>query len=481
MENLQHSNLPIQEQVFSSDYSLSFSYFPEDVLLCILSFLSPSDVSAFACTSKRFVTLCRSDSKLWYAMCDRRWGCKTQIRKWGGGKIAYKQLYRTLDEWENLMGFWRRSGQGSLPGGVTSPPPPPLVFFEWGPSFVTGSKVSPSKSGTYQVIKAPFLWMSLSAHGEVVNYLDPDCRIDLSGDFVNSDQLEFFDADLVPVSVSFMGKSHLVVEETRSFGFSCSPEQRRAGFQRSSSSASLRGEDGGIGEDVIGVESGSPGSLPDRLMSEIYQHFANRTSPGSERASRRQRKREKERQWSRKWELEHYVKIENCSPTPSRPLQGLWKGICEGMNLDFYLVAYDDIGGIACRRVGDSYKPFSGYSPVFWTSDSTFLESPFSREEVYLYESRIHLQPLEAANCIDGGSALTENEEVSGILYINSSYDLVIPDLAGTANPWHVEGRIWQYRNGTFGFGFLRDNFIIDLKHIAQNGCLLDTSVLYSD
>ena len=75
-----------------------------------------------------------------------------------------------------------------------------------------------------------------------------------------------------------------------------------------------------------------------------------------------------------------------------------------------------------------------------------------------------------------------ENEAVSRILYINSSYDLVIPNLAGaSADPRHVEGRIWQYRNGAFGFGFLRNNYIIDLKHIAQNGCILDAMELCVD
>ena len=142
-------------------------------------------------------------------------------------------------------------------------------------------------------------------------------------------------------------------------------------------------------------------------------------------------------------------------------------------------MAYDDIGGIACRKVGDSSHLFSDYSPVFWTSNTTFIESPFSPEEEYIYDSRIHLWPPAAA---DSGLHWVENEAVSCILYINSSYDLVIPNLDGaSADPRHVEGRIWQYQNGTFGFGFLRNNYIIDLKHIAQNGCILDTVELCVD
>lgn len=142
------------------------------------------------------------------------------------------------------------------------------------------------------------------------------------------------------------------------------------------------------------------------------------------------------------------------------------------MNLAFYLVAYDDIGGLACRRVWNPPERFANYAPVFWTSNATSIESPFSSEEEYLYDSRIHLRP---DNEFHEQFPLTENEEVvHRILPISSSYDLVIPDLAGTINPRSAEGRIWQYRNGTFGFGFFRDNFITDMKHIAYDNCILD-------
>lgn len=315
--------------------SISFIDFPEDVQLCILSFLTPDDVASFACTSKRCVSLCRDDGKLWFAMCDKRWGSMTQIRKWGKGRISYRLLYKTLNKWENLIGFWRRSGSGT--DGTSSPP---LVFFEWGSSFLTGSRVLPSTNGTYDVIKAPFLWMSLSQEGQVVNFLDPDGRSDILADFSSSGINEYSENDLVPVNVSFMGKSHFVVEEDLSFTYSNTPEQKKTAIRRSSSTVSLCGDDGGVGEDVIGSEIGSPESLPDRLMSEIYQYFANRTSPVGDRASRRQRRKEKERQSRRKRDSEHFVKVANCSPTPSRPLQGLWKVL---LNCFFVFYAY-----IAC-------------------------------------------------------------------------------------------------------------------------------------
>ncbi|KAJ4961615.1 hypothetical protein NE237_021525 [Protea cynaroides] len=473
----------------SSSAQFTFADFPEDVQLCILSFLTLSEISSFACTSKRFLFLCRSDGMLWFSMCDRRWGSKTHIRKWGNGRIGFKLLYKTLCQWENLIGFWRRIGQASSIGVST----PPLVFFEWGPSFVTGYKVSPSKTGTYQVVKTPFLWMALSPSGQPLIFLDRECRFESSGDFVRAAQSGIPDADLIHVHVGFIGKDHFVLEENLGF-VSEESLPRNIGYWRistantSSTMCGPGGDDlGGIADDVNmnGSESTSLSHSPmsasppdDRLMSEIYQFFANRTSPGSgDRSSRRQRRRDKERQGRRKWEPEHFMKIVNCTPTPLRPLQGLWKGFCDDLSLEFYLVAYDDIGGITCRKIGYASEPFSGYSPVFWTSNMTFINSPFSTEEEELFDGRVHLRPPDAANDIDGYSTLMENDVVSRILSINSSYDLVIPDLTGSsANARHVEGRVWQYTNGTFGFGFLRNNFIIDLKHIALDGCLLDTA-----
>jgi hypothetical protein len=107
----------------------------------------------------------------------------------------------------------------------------------------------------------------------------------------------------VPANLSFMGKTHLVVEENTSSASWSPQEQKKNGVWRSSSSANLWGGDDEV-EDVIGAESGSPGSLLDQLMSEIYQNLANRTNPnGGDK--RRQRRRENERQGRRRWEPEH--------------------------------------------------------------------------------------------------------------------------------------------------------------------------------
>ncbi|KAG6515096.1 F-box protein At3g12350-like [Zingiber officinale] len=438
----------------NSTLAMSFSDFPEDVQINILSFLSPSEVSAFACTSRRFAALCGAaapNSPLWLAICERRWGFRTRPRSWVSSSASFARLYKALDRWEHLIGFWRRIGHGG-------PGTPHLVFFEWGPSYIAGSRVSPAPDaagGGYGVLKVPFLWLGLSQHGELVSFLHPGGRLDSSADLLgsvsdsSSSSSGVVDPDLVPVSVSFMGCSHFVVEENRSYY------------------ADAREVDSiGVLEEI---ETSSP---PDRLMSEIYQYFAIRTSPGGDKAMRRPRKKERERFGGRHlWEAEHFVKINNYYPTPERPLQGLWKGFSEDMILEFYLFSYDDIGGITCRRVGEAGEQFSGYSPVFWTSNTTFLESPFSSDEQDLYANREHICPVNA----DGRKSSDSSGVVSRILCINSSYDLVIPGLsASSGDPRNVEGRIWEYDDGTFGFGFLRNNYIIDLKHIAVNEFLLD-------
>ncbi|XP_012446117.1 F-box protein At3g12350 isoform X1 [Gossypium raimondii] len=441
--------------------SFSFSDFPEDVQLCILSFLSLPDIANFACTSKRSVSLCCNDTKLWFTLCQRRWGPKTQINKWGGGQITYKLLYKTLTQWENLIGFWRHCGRAGLSGQC-----PRLIIFEWGPSFVFGSRVCPSKNGTYHVTKSPFLWMGISPDGQIVYFLDLEGQTEIpSGDFGSWLEFVCMDQNLVPANVNFMGKDHFVVEENSNFWHS---SKSKDVLRRISSSKNLIEDSDGV------IESGIAGSLPDRFVSEMYTHFANRTSPGGggDRAWRRQRKKEKERQGRRKWEPEHFLKVIDCSPTPDKPLQGLWKGISGDMNLNFYLVKYDEIGGIICQRIGDFS---SSYTLVFWTSEPMSMQSPFSLEEERIYDDRIHFQPIAAEDQIHSQPAMTGIEMVSHILHINSSCNLMLPSLIGSAGLQHGEGRIWQYMNGTFGFGFLRDHFIIDLKHIIQEGRLLDS------
>ncbi|PHT51019.1 hypothetical protein CQW23_10766 [Capsicum baccatum] len=420
--------------------SLSFTDLPEDAQRCIVSFLTPSDISNFASTAKRFVSLCRDDPRLWFNMCDRKWGSKTQIDKWGNGKISYKLLYNTLLEYEDLIGFWCRNGAES---------DSPLIFFEWGPFYVAGSRVKPARTGTYEVIKLPFLWMGITPKGEIVNYLNP---VELSETVMNSDDLGFGVSELVPVNVKFIRKTHVVVKENgNEFGY----------LGNVSNSGNMREEEY---EDLCV----SAGSSPDRLMFEIYQYFAKKTGPGGNGSARRQRGREGERQRRRLWYPESYVKIANCSPTPARPLQGLWKGLCNDMILEFFLVSYDEIGGVACRRLVDLCFPFSTYVPVVWISNTVSIQSPLSSEEKIIYESRMHIEPLTETDEPCEILPCSDKREISCMLCLNSSYGSV------AVHPRQAEGRIWQYENGTFGFGFLRDNYIIDLRCIAQNGQVLE-------
>ncbi|MQM05386.1 hypothetical protein Taro_038196 [Colocasia esculenta] len=427
---------------------MSFSGFPEDVQLTILSFLRPPEIAAFACTSRHSAFLC-GQARLWFAMCDRRWGAKTVVQSWAPGRSAgppFSRLYRVLSQWENLIGFWRRLGRGGAGA-------PSLVFFEWGASSITGSVVSPSpEAGSYGVLKVPFLWLSLSPRGEPVGFLHPARRFDSNGYL---EQLVSgsgnLDLDLIPVTIAFMGEDRFVVEEDKSFY------------------ADVRGGGGDLGSSDAPKSAGET-SPAERHMLEMYQYFANGLIPiGDEPFIRKQRwKWERDGFGRKRWQAEQFMRIADCYPTPSRPLQGLWKGIGENMRLAFYLVTYDNMGGVACRRVGDASEPFSSYSPVFWTSSTEFLRRPFSIEEENIYDSREHIGPITSH-----GTGI--ERAVCRVLCINSSYDLVIPDSSGSyTNSQNVEGRIWVYDTGTFGFGFLRNDYIVDLQNIVRNGCLLD-------
>ncbi|CAM0949781.1 unnamed protein product [Alopecurus aequalis] len=286
---------------------------------------------------------------------------------------------------------------------------PSLAAFEWAPSAtLAASLLTPSKDGL-AVSKSPFVTLSIAESGDTVAAL---------GD--------------VPVCVNFVGDNHIVVEAASASG----------------------------GDEQEGMEGGSP-------PEEMYMHFANRRSPG---AGRRRRERLGRRKGGR-MEAEHFVRIPDAEPTKARPLQGLWKGICENRTLEFYLVTYDDIGGVTCRRVSETKGHNSVHSPLFWTTDATFLEPPFSEQELDRYSCCEHIR------VVTSGHTETQSKGVSRIMCINSSYDLVDPDLSALfEDTRNLEGRIWLYEDGTFGFGFTGSNSIIDLRHVSLDGCIVDTS-----
>ncbi|KAJ1265516.1 hypothetical protein BS78_08G081900 [Paspalum vaginatum] len=295
-----------------------------------------------------------------------------------------------------------------LPSASQSQPSPSLAAFEWAPrATLAASLLAPSAHGGVGVSKCPFVTLAIDESGDTVA---------AAGD--------------LPVCVNFVGSNHIVVE-------------------------AAAGED-----EEVEMVSGSP-------PEEMYAHFANRRSPG---AGRRRRGGKQGRRGGG-MEAQHFVRIANAEPTKARPLQGLWKGICEDRTLEFYLVTYDDIGGVTCRRFSDTRSQNSCYSPVFWTTDTTFLEPPFSEEELDNYSNRDHIRGVPSDH------AGTDNRIISRILCINASYDVVDPHLSTPLeNGRNLEGRIWLYEDGTFGFGFVGSHSIIDLRHVSSAGCILDTS-----
>ncbi|KAI4389493.1 hypothetical protein MLD38_001715 [Melastoma candidum] len=410
---------------------LSFPDFPDDVQLSILSFLPPSQLAIFCCTSKRFYSLYSSpDSPLWSSLCRRRFSPITRLDGWGRGRIPSKHLYSALSDLDSLTGFWRPCGNGD---GLVDAHVPSLLLVEWGPSFLLGSRVYPSREGSYDVVKSPFLWMFLSERGRRL------CFVDTKGRGLDSEKalVDLVDGEsgLVAVNVSSLGCKHLLVEDSEE------PGRRSDGISSSGSSSggSFVGDDGeeGSGDDVAEAMAG----LPDSYTKEMYQHFANRMSPGSRGVWRRQRRRERERKKKRFDEL-HFVRVGNCSPTVSRPLQGLWKGIGSNLKLGFYLVTYDDFRGIKCQKVGESNSSSPGFTPVLWMAAPTSQELKFSSEEVQFSDSWTSLPLLMSSN--------------------------------NRQNHPLVENEIWQYMDGMLRFGFLTDSLIIDLKHVTEDGSLLD-------
>lgn len=81
------------------------------------------------------------------------------------------------------------------------------------------------------MVKSPFVWLGISPDGEMVSYRQPE---------ENLESEVGPGSDLVPVSVSFVGPNHLVVEPNGGF----------------------RSGDEDI-EVAVGIESGSP---PDRVL-----------------------------------------------------------------------------------------------------------------------------------------------------------------------------------------------------------------------
>ncbi|XP_057832252.2 F-box protein At3g12350 isoform X2 [Cryptomeria japonica] len=500
-QELQDSFKEVSQDKSFENHCMALSDLAEDVVVRILSFLSPAEIAACCCLSRRFHGLCTDDRKVWMAMCEKRWGAKTDVKKWGNVKISYMVLYQVLDKWDNLVGFWRGVGRGGHG---------PLVTFDWGHNCLIGTRIIPVRPGSYEVRKVPFLWLGVSSHGKGLCFIDPDWILDsamgkicgteghginggsaslavldggldprmgggvgarrIRNPFENWDAVEEEVPDgLLPVKVDFVGKCHIAVEENGDANHNWS---RNCQLGRSSSCWDLSKKKS---KELL-EDGDSYGSLPDRLQAEIYQYFATKVSLGGDRSARKQRRKEKEKasHGRRKWETEHFVKVVNCHPTPARPLQGLWKGISDSTGLEFILVSYNECGGIVCKRVGGYLQNISGYDSVFWTADSTSSAGlNFSSKEEELYNCRTHIRPMNDIKTDINNCTQYDEVEVTRVLFINS-------DSAGFRHGISVsavsnkEGRLWQYANGKFGFGFLYSNSIIDFMHIGSSSHLLD-------
>ncbi|KAM7278991.1 hypothetical protein ACFE04_006125 [Oxalis oulophora] len=268
----------------SSTSSLSFFEFPEDVQVNILSFLSPNDIFNFALTSKQFIPLSKNDTKLWFTLCHRRWGSNTHISKWVVGSITYKHLYKTLHQYDNLIGLWRRCGGTGTLSPSSSSSSQLVVSFQWGPSFLTGTWVNNNNSIS-SIKPAPFFFLGISSNGQVSKFVDLNGHTNQLGEFLDFSQLGVFENDLVSVNVNFIQSNYLLVEENRN------------------RTSSLSG-----GEENEDCVVGSPtDTLPDQFVSDMYVQIANKTSPGADK--RRHRRKEKERQGRKKWETEHFIKL----------------------------------------------------------------------------------------------------------------------------------------------------------------------------
>ncbi|CAM6117086.1 unnamed protein product [Calypogeia fissa] len=486
----------------------------DDSLSTVLSFLSPQDIVKCSAVCRYLKAFCKDDKKIWLPMCERRWGTKTSVQNWGRRNVAFKVLYSVLTTLENLVGFWRGVDHGASGS---------LVVFEWGSHYVSGFRVSPSRPSSYAVCKVPFVWIGVSEMGRPVCFFDPDqsatrfrCTSGTStctpssssrgpppmkenssksgrkNPFVElGPELDLEQqsppSGLVIVDLHFVGKFHIVMEELQQPQFVGNRSLAEAavvasfgscGNLAAAAAAASAGSSPSPDSDKYGYGQSPPGSF----QYEMFQFIASKvTSQGGERASRRQRRRERERafiQGRRTCEPEHFVKVREIGPTKERPLQGLWKGICDSEGLDFLMLLYDDQGGIVCRRVGECLGTAHSGS-VFWTAKSgRTIMAPLPAFEEDMYNVRQRIWPKFYPD-MGGQQEVTRrihdelDEEVVGMLCTNRILGLDFGQNPERDN--EVEGRVWQYASGRFGFGFLPNNFIIDFRPICSpSGVLLD-------
>lgn len=75
----------------------------DDLLGNILSRLPHKSIESAACTCQRLSGIVRDDERTWLPACKLRWSDKTDVRKWAGGRVAYRPLYHVLRQCEKLV------------------------------------------------------------------------------------------------------------------------------------------------------------------------------------------------------------------------------------------------------------------------------------------------------------------------------------------------------------------------------------------
>ncbi|ONK59806.1 uncharacterized protein A4U43_C08F10900 [Asparagus officinalis] len=125
----------------------SFSDFPDDVQLAVLSLLhtrTRSEPDRGSPPSPAFPPFLRPLQPqipnlllLYLSMCRRRWGSKNPNSRLD---LRLPSLYRTLDRWAPLIGFWRPDWElQEHPGAAARP-------LRMGPSSINASRFPPRAS-----------------------------------------------------------------------------------------------------------------------------------------------------------------------------------------------------------------------------------------------------------------------------------------------------------------------------------------------
>lgn len=502
----------------------------DDALSYVLSFLSPVDIASCSRVSQRLRRLCRDEDKIWYPMCERRFGGVTNVHEWWGrGRISYKVVHSVLSHFGNLVGFWRGVGNGCHGS---------LVVFEWHSFKIVGYRVVPARLGSYKVRKVPFMeigWIGVSHKEMPACLLDPDWAqlvpeiLGVDGNGRNeasephlsqplqipvspksaarknacssSGRVSPFEAlgldwtledptpaGLVVVDLHFVGSEHVVLEEYQQAVFNGYPFSGRktlveaaalASFGSSENLCPTGGSPGHLSPASSGGGSEAGKSPPGSFPYEMYHYLAKKvTSPGGERAARKQRRRDRERalnQGRHRYEPEHFVKIPHFCPTTEQPLQGLWKGIGRGKGLDFVVLSYDDHGSIVCRKVGDS-SGMTRSGSICWTAKAGHgISGPLPDTEREVFEFRQHILPspreLRAQNgCLTVDDSL--NEEVVELLWATVDDQPGLNYNVGAGGV--TQSRVWQYASGRFGFASGSEDRIIDFRPICVQDNLAD-------